>query len=104
MFIPAMTMPVDTVLVVRSAALREFETRLAGHPQNPLDELLDKRQEKSYLQIISALSEMNKLDLSHASKAAAAIARQTEILGHPVNARTIENHLKADKQLRKNES
>jgi hypothetical protein len=52
-----------------------------------------RRERITLLVIIAALAKLAKIDITKPSSAAAAIARRSDLMGVPVAARTIENHL-----------
>ena len=92
-FYPAAGLPHDSVVVVRTQALRDFASGLAkveGTDTKPLE----RRERTTLLVIIAALAKLAKIDLAKPSSAAAAIENQTELLGARVASRTIEDHLK----------
>lgn len=55
---------------------------------------LGTRERDTLLTIIAALAKDAKIDIAHASKAAASIENLTETMGTPVSRRAIEEHLK----------
>jgi hypothetical protein len=85
---PAARLPTDSVLVVRTSALRELEARMS-EPKP-----IETRERTTLLVIIAALAELQKIDLKKPSSAAVAIEAQTASMGARVSARTIEDHLK----------
>jgi hypothetical protein len=84
---PAARLPTDSVLVVRTLALRDLEARMS-EPKP-----IETRERTTLLVIIAALAELPKIDLKKPSSAAVAIETQTASMGARVSARTIEYHL-----------
>ena len=91
-YFPAAALPDDSVLVVRTSALRELETFVSQQEQPP-EKPIERRERTSLLVIIAALAKMAKIDFTKPSAAAIAIETQTELMGTRVASRTIENHL-----------
>jgi hypothetical protein len=91
-YFPASALPDDSVLVVRTSALRELETSVSQQEQRP-EKPIERRERTSLLVIIAALAKMAKIDVTKPSAAAIAIETQTELMGTRVASRTIENHL-----------
>jgi hypothetical protein len=89
----ASVIPSDTVLVLRTSALRDLETRMS-EPQQITERPIELRERTTLLVIIASLAKMSKIDVSKPSAAAAAIGSQTVLMGAAVSPRTIENHLK----------
>jgi hypothetical protein len=89
----AKSLPADSVLVVRTSALRDLEARVSERDQG-VEKEIQRRERSTLLVIIAALAEMHKVDLKRTSSAAAAIESQTVLMGARVAARTIEGHLK----------
>jgi hypothetical protein len=89
---PAAGLPADSVLVVRTSSLHDLEARLS-EPDRKVEKPIERRERTTLLVIIAALAKLAKIDVTKPSKAAAAIASQTDLMGAPVGARTIENHL-----------
>jgi hypothetical protein len=89
---PSRGLPDDSVFVVKTSALHDLEARLS-EPDQIAEKPLKQRERNTLLVIIAALAKMAKTDLAKPSSAAAAIASQTDLMGAPVAARTIENHL-----------
>jgi hypothetical protein len=89
----ARSLPADSVLVVRTSALRDLEDRVS-EPDKRAEKEIQRRERSTLLVIIAALAEMHKVDLKKASSAAKAIESQTALMGARVAARTIEEHLK----------
>lgn len=83
----------DTVLIVRTHALREFEAAINDTPVKA-ERPMGVRERNTLLIIIEALAKEAKIDLSKPSKAGAAIANLTELLGAPVDHSTIEQKIK----------
>lgn len=94
---PPGRLPEDSVIVVRAAALRDFEQRVIGAPEpsHPIERPLKERERATLLTIIAVLAETAGLDISMPSKAAVAIEALTIQKGARVSARTIEDHLKS---------
>jgi hypothetical protein len=92
-YYPAGGLPADSVLVVKTSALRDLEERLA-EPVHKIEKPVEQRERTSLLAIIAAVAELAKLDVTKPSSAAVAIESQTVRMGVRVAARTIENHLK----------
>lgn len=88
-YIPAGGLPEDTCLVVRTAALREFEQAVAADPD---EKVLDPRERKTLLCIIGALAKAAKIDISEPYKAGGTIERL--LAGRKITARRIGDHLK----------
>jgi hypothetical protein len=91
-YYPADGLPDDSVLVVRTSALRDLEARLA-EPDQKAEKPLQKRERDTLLVIIAALAELPKIDVKKPSSAAVAIEGQTIRMGVRVSARRIEDHL-----------
>ena len=91
-YFPADALPGDSVLVVRTSALHDLEARLSMPDQSD-DRPIERRERATLLVIIAALAKMAKTDVTKPSSAAAAIASQAALMGSPVAARTVENHL-----------
>lgn len=87
------SLPPDSVLVVRTSALRDLEAR-TSEPDQRVEKPIGPRERNTLLVIIAALAELAKIDLKKPSKAASAIEAQTAIMGARVASRTIEEHLK----------
>ncbi len=95
-YYPAAGLPEDSVLVVRTSALRALATKVGEKIPRPVEEKpLGRRERATLLTIIAALAQIAKVDVGKASSAAAAIESETERMGARVASRTIENHLKA---------
>jgi hypothetical protein len=92
-YYPAGELPDDCVLVVRTSALRDLEARLAESDQR-VDRPIERRERGTLLVIIAALAKLAEIDVTKPSKAAAAIASQTDLMGARIAARTVEDHLK----------
>ncbi|WP_439923872.1 hypothetical protein [Nitrobacter sp. JJSN] len=90
---PAACLPVDSVIVVRTSALRDLEARLS-EPDQRADKPIARRERATLLVMIAALAQLAKIDVSKPSGAATAIEHQSALMGARVAARTIENHLK----------
>jgi hypothetical protein len=72
--------------VVRTSALREFETFVSQQEQRP-EKPIERRERTSLLVIIAALAKMAKIDVTKPSAAAIAIETQTELMGIRVASR-----------------
>lgn len=100
-YFPPSGLPDGSVLVVRSLALRDLETRVLVDSTQPLSpdatgKTLGQRERATLLTLIAALAKAAGIDLSQPSKASGQIeALTTELLGIRIPARTVENHLKA---------
>jgi hypothetical protein len=92
-YYPAGGLPADSVLVVRTSALHDFEARISA-PDQRTEKPLERRERTTLLVMIAALAELAKIDVAKPSGAAVAIESQTVRMGARVAARTIENHLK----------
>ena len=90
--IPDGGLPHDSVLVVRTAALREFEERISKLDE-PTEKPLGKRERDTLLVIIAALAKLAKMDVSKPSNAAKKIESQTLLMAARVAERTILDHL-----------
>jgi hypothetical protein len=92
-YYPAAGLPADSVLVVRTSALRDLEARVSK-PDQRVEKPIERRERNTLLVIIAALAELPKIDVKKPSSAAVAIETQTALMGARVAARTIEDHLK----------
>lgn len=90
-YFPAGKLPDDSVLVVRTNALREFEGSLLDS-ETGAKKALASNERNSLLTIIAALCGYSKIDLD-ARGAAAHIARLTEKIGAPVSDDTVRRAL-----------
>lgn len=90
---PADGLPADSVLVVKTSALHDLESRLS-EPDQTAEKPLQRRERNTLLVIIGALAELPKIDVKKPSSAAVTIEAQTALMGARVAARTIEDHLK----------
>jgi Protein of unknown function (DUF3141) len=90
---PAYALPADSVVVVRTSALRDLEARIS-EPDQRTEKPIERRERATLLVMIAALAQLAKIDVSKPSAAAAAIESQSALMGARVAARTIENHLK----------
>jgi len=86
-------LPDDSILVVRTSALRALEAR-TSEPDQRAEKPLGQRERNTLLVIIAALAELPKIDVKKPSSAAGAIESQTIQMGARVSARRIEDHLK----------
>jgi hypothetical protein len=102
-YYPAGGLPSDSVLVVRTSALRDLVARVsnAGHVT---EKPIERRERGTLLVVIAALADMARIDVSKPSAAATAIESKTAQMGARVAARTIENHLKRVPQALDNRS
>ena len=89
MYIPAGALPENASIVVRTAALREFEQTQDSEPDK---KSLDPRERKTLLCIIGALAKAAKLDISSPYKAGAVVEKM--LPGQKISARRIGDHLK----------
>jgi hypothetical protein len=89
---PAAGLPSDSVLVVRTSALRKLEARISEGGKAP-EKPVGRRERTTLLVMIAALAKLAKIDVTKQSSEAAAIETQVTLLGARVAARTIENHL-----------
>ncbi|OIQ66121.1 hypothetical protein GALL_523120 [mine drainage metagenome] len=64
-----------------------------SEPAQIAEKPLEQRERTTLLVIIAALAKLAKIDVTKPSSAAAAVATQTGLMGAPVAARTVENHL-----------
>ncbi len=92
-YYPAEGLPYDSVLVVRTSALQELETRVS-ELDKPAEKPIGRRERTTLLVIMAALAKLAKIDLTKPSAAAASIESQITLMGARVAARTVENHLK----------
>jgi hypothetical protein len=92
-YYPACRLPTDSVLVVRTSALRDLVSRVSK-PVRGTEKPVERRERNTLLVIIAALADMAKIDVSKPSAAGASIESKTAQMGARVAARTIENHLK----------
>ncbi|WP_166299882.1 hypothetical protein [Bradyrhizobium sp. 2S1] len=92
-YYPAGGLPGDSVLVVRTSALRDLVSRVSK-PIEGTEKPIERRERNTLLVVIAALANMAKVDVSKPSAAGAAIESKTAQMGARVAARTIENHLK----------
>ena len=89
---PAGTLPLDSVLVIRTLALRKLEARISDLDKAP-EKPIERRERMTLLVMIAALAKLAKINVAKPSSAAAAIESQTALMGARIAARTIENHL-----------
>jgi hypothetical protein len=87
-YFPADALPADSVLVVRTSALRRL-----SEPDHKVEKPVKQRERTSLLAIIAALAKKAKIDVTKPSSAAAVIEDETARIGARVARRTIENHL-----------
>jgi hypothetical protein len=92
-YYPAGRLPKDSVLVVRTSALRDLVSRVSK-PVEGTEKPVERRERNTLLVVIAALADMARIDVSKPSAAGAAIESKTAQMGVRVAARTIENHLK----------
>ena len=88
-YIPAGALPENASLVVRTAALREFQQTFEAEPE---DRGLDPRERKTLLCIIGALAKAAKVDISIPYKAGSVIEKM--LAGRKISGRRIGDHLK----------
>lgn len=92
------TLPDDSVLVVRTAALAELTARLSNDPtQVPTDALeksIETRERTTLLTIIAALAKKAGIEVTKHAVAGAAIELLTDAMGARVATRTVQDHLK----------
>lgn len=86
-------LPVDSVLVVRTDVLREFEQSVNGAPIKS-NEPLKTRERNTYLSIIAVLCKEAKLDYTKPAKTAAQIRVLAALMGLSIGETTIEGILK----------
>lgn len=90
-YYPAGSLPVNAVIVVRSAALREFEQTVNGTPTGA-EKPLTTTERNSLLTVIAGLCDYS--DIKHHERGAATqIANMTEEIGAPVTDDTIRKLL-----------
>lgn len=92
-YYPAGGLPEDSVLVVRTSALRDLVSRVSK-PAERTERPVERRERNTLLVILAALADMARIDVSKPSAAGATIESKTAQMGVRVAARTIENHLK----------
>jgi hypothetical protein len=92
-YYPAGQLPADSVLVVRTSALRDLVSRISK-PVEASEKPVERRERNTLLVVIAALADLARIDVSKPSAAGAAIESKTAQMGARVAARTIENHLK----------
>ena len=86
-------LPKDSVFVVRTAALQEFEQSVSETP-DPTGKPLSTRERDTLLTIIAVLAKEAKINIDAHGKSAGYIEGLTDQLGVPVSKRAIEEHLK----------
>jgi hypothetical protein len=91
-YYPAGGLPEDSVLVVRTEALRNLVSRVSKPIE--AEKPIERRERSTLLILIAALADMARIDISKPSAAAATIESKTAQMGARVSSRTIENHLK----------
>lgn len=87
---PADGLPADSVVVVKTSALHDLESRLSD-PDQKAEKPLQLRERTTLLVIIAALAELAKIDVTKPAKAGATIESQTVLLGAEVSSRAIQN-------------
>jgi hypothetical protein len=92
-YYPAGRLPEDSVLVIRTSALRDLVSRVSK-PDERTEKPVERRERNTLLVILAAVADMARIDVSKPSAAGAAIESKTAQMGVRVAARTIENHLK----------
>jgi len=85
-------LPEDTLLVVRTSALRELEARVSK-PDQEAEKPLELRERTTLLVIIAALAELAEVDVKKPAKAGLTIESQTVRMGAEVSSRAIQDHL-----------
>ena len=85
-------LPEDTLLVVRTSALRELEARVSK-PDQKAEKPLEQRERTTLLVIIAALAELADVDVKKPAKAGLTIESQTVRMGTEVSSRAIQDHL-----------
>ncbi len=95
-YYPAGSLPNDSVLVVRTAAIIEFLDSIDDAPKK-LDKPLTTKERNSMLTLIAALCGEEKIDYNKRG-VAGALAKSTEILGSSLSEDTIRNILKQVKE------
>ena len=90
-FHPAGALPADSIIVVRTTALQEFESRVRdADSSQPIEEKpLSSRERNNLFKIINALAEIAELDLSKPYKAADIIKKNIELMGQSLSQDTI---------------
>lgn len=91
-YIPAGGLPEDSVMVVRTDALRAFEQSING-AQDPKEKPLTTTERNSLLIIIAALCDNSAIDLG-TSTVTGEIVSMTQLLGAPVTDDTVRKALK----------
>ncbi len=90
-FVPAWKIPRDSVLVVRTSALRKFEQSISAEDQMR-DKPLTTRERNGLLTVIAALCDYSDIKPSEHG-AAARISRLTDDIGAPLGAAAIKKYL-----------
>jgi hypothetical protein len=85
-YYPAGGLPADSVLVVKTSALRDLEGR-QSEPDQKAERPLGQRERDTLLVIIASLADLPKVDVKKHSKAALAIQSQAVRMGARVGAR-----------------
>jgi hypothetical protein len=85
-------LPEDTLLVVRTSALRELEARVSKLDQE-VEKPLEQRERTTLLVIIAALAELAEVDVKKPAKAGLTIESQTVRMGAGISSRAIQDHL-----------
>ncbi|MGZ8982780.1 MAG: hypothetical protein ACXW11_02355 [Methylotenera sp.] len=91
-YYPAGGLPQDAVIVVRTAALREFEQAVNGVPE-VVEKPLGAKERNSLLTIIAALCDYSAIDLN-GRETVAQIERMTDEIATPVGNDTIRTAIK----------
>lgn len=91
-YYPAGGLPQDAVIVVRTAALREFEQAVNGVPE-AIEKPLGAKERNSLLTIIAALCDYSAIDLN-GREAVAQIEAMTDEIAAPVGNDTIRTAIK----------
>jgi hypothetical protein len=91
---PPGRLPDDSVLVVRTTALRELERRVIDSTETSADSIgrpLKERERATLLTMVAVLADRAGIDISKPSKAALAIEALSIAKGARVSARTVED-------------
>lgn len=91
-YYPAGVLPKDSVIVVRTAALRDFEKNL-NEDQSKVENTLTTTERKTLLTIVAALCEYSAIDYQGRG-AANQIAKLTEEIGAAISDDTVRRWLK----------
>jgi hypothetical protein len=102
---PARSLPTDSVLVVCTSALRDFEASLSkeasfsesempGKRAKRIDDSVHTKERRTLLVIIGILAKMLGHDISKPSKTASVIENEAHRMGVNISSRAIQDHLK----------